>query len=74
MKPWMNYITTNDNFHWQINEITFKKKCFLNRIPAYPISAPKTNKIHDNTQAERALNPPTFGDVVGILLKILVLA
>ena len=51
---------------------TFKKNVFLKRIPAYPISAPKTNKIQDKTQAERALNPSTFGDVVGMLLKMLV--
>ena len=67
-----DFTTTNDNFYWKINEITFKKKNFLNRIPAYPISAPKTNKIHDNTHAERALNPSAFGDVVGMLLKMLV--
>ena len=63
---------TNDNFYLHINVFTFKKKVFLKRIPAYPISAPNTNKMQDKTHAERALNPSTFGDVVGILLKILV--
>ena len=51
---------------------TLRKKFFLKRIVAYPTRAPNTNRIHDRTQAVKALNPSTFGEVPGILLKIFV--
>ena len=53
-------------------QFTFEKIIFRKRIPAYPQRAPNTNRMHVNTQAERALNAVTFGEDSGILLNMLV--
>ena len=59
-------------FRHEDRKITLFTNIFLNNIPAYPTRAPNTNSIHDNTQTVSALNPSTFGEVAGMLLKILV--
>ena len=59
---------------------------FLKRIPAYPLRAPKTKRMHVIIQAERkfyikadmhlileiAVSPSTFGEFEVTLLKILI--
>lgn len=57
---------------FRARSLTFARRFFLKRIPAYPDKAPKTKRMQVMTQAEMEVRPSTLGELEVMLLKMLI--